>query len=89
MPKSVPVATPAGIAGRLAAFVLERYPFALPAVQQALEAAGAARTREREATAIDALRPRLRQELAKRLVFDVAELPLYSVDAQGRRTRIR
>ena len=75
MPKSVPVAAPAGIAGRLAAFVLEQYPFALPPVQQALEAAGAARTRDRDVAAIDALRPRLRQELAKRLVFDVAELP--------------
>ena len=75
MPKSVPVAAVPGVAGRLAAFVLERYPFALPATTAAIDAIGAARVRERDPAAIDALRPRLRQELAKRVTFDVAELP--------------
>jgi 2-oxoisovalerate dehydrogenase E1 component len=75
MAKSVPAAALPGIAGRLAAFVLERYPFALAPVQAALERSGAARAPERDAAAIDALRPRLRQELATRLRLDVAELP--------------
>ena len=75
MPKSVPVAAIAGIAGRLAAFVLERYPFALAAVQAALEPAGALRVSERDASAIDALRPRMRQELSKRVTLDEVELP--------------
>jgi 2-oxoisovalerate dehydrogenase E1 component len=72
---NVPAATSTGIAARLAAFVLERYPFAVTLVQEALEAAGAAATRERDAASVDGLRPRLRQELAKRASFDVAELP--------------
>jgi 2-oxoisovalerate dehydrogenase E1 component len=75
MPESVPVASIPGVAGRLAAFVVERYPFALAPVQQAMEAAGAARTRERDAAAIDALRARFRQELAKRLTLDDMEVP--------------
>src|SRR5688500_946793 len=75
MPKSVPVAAIPGVTGRLAAFIVERYPFALAVVQGTLEAAGAARTGERDAAAIDALRPRVRQELSKRLTTDVAEVP--------------
>ena len=75
MPKSVPVAAIPGVAGRLAAFVVERYPFALAPVQEALEASSAARTRENDASAIDALRPRLRQELGKRLTLDDIDLP--------------
>ena len=75
MPKSVPVAAIPGIAGRLAAFVLERYPFALAAVQAALEPAGALRVSERDASAMDALRPRMRQELSKRVTLDEVELP--------------
>jgi 2-oxoisovalerate dehydrogenase E1 component len=75
MPKSVPVAAIPGVAARLAAFVVERYPFALGPVQDALEAAGAAGTRESDASSIDALRPRLRQELAKRLTLDDVEMP--------------
>ena len=75
MPKPVPVAAIPGVAGRVAAFVVERYPFALAAVQAALEPAGALRIGERDASAIDALRPRVRQELAKRLTFDDIELP--------------
>jgi 2-oxoisovalerate dehydrogenase E1 component len=75
MPKSVPVAAIPGLAGRLAAFVLERYPFALPLVTEAIEAVGASRTRDRDASAIEALRPRLRHEIARRVAFDVADLP--------------
>jgi 2-oxoisovalerate dehydrogenase E1 component len=75
MPKSVPVAAIPGVAGRLAAFVVDRYPFAVAPVQQALEAIDATRTPERDASTIDALRPRFRQELGRRLVLDDIELP--------------
>ncbi len=75
MPKSVPVAAIPGVAGRLAAFVVERYPFALPHVQGALEAVGASRIRERDAAAIDGLRPHFRQELSRRVAFDDMDLP--------------
>jgi 2-oxoisovalerate dehydrogenase E1 component len=71
----VPAATSAGVSGRLAAFVLERHPFALRAVQDALEAIGASGVRERDAAGLDSLRPRLTQELARRLSVDVADLP--------------
>ena len=75
MPKPVPVAAIPGVAGRLAAFVVERYPFALAAVQAALEPSGAMRISQRDASAIDALRPRLRHELSKRVTLDEVELP--------------
>jgi 2-oxoisovalerate dehydrogenase E1 component len=75
MPKPVPVAALPGIAGRLASFVVERYPFALAPVQEALEGAGATRIGERDAAALDALRPRFRQELARHLSFDETDLP--------------
>ncbi len=65
-----------GVAGRLASFVVERYPFALAAVQQALESAGSGRVNGRDAAALEALRPNLRTELARLLAAaDVAELP--------------
>ena len=75
MPKSAPVAATAGISGRVATFVVERYPFALAAVQDALEAAGAARVGERDAAAIEALRGRVRKELGRALRSDAADLP--------------
>src|SRR5918996_5743359 len=62
MTKSVPAAAAPGVASRLAAFVVERYPFAAAAVQKALEAAGVDRTK-------------LRRELSRRIEADVADLP--------------
>jgi 2-oxoisovalerate dehydrogenase E1 component len=62
MHKSVPVAAVSGTAGRLAAFVVERYPFATKQVTQAVEAVG-----------VD--RAKVRKELARLLDANVAELP--------------
>ena len=62
MTKSVPAAAASGVAGRLAAFVVERYPFAIAVVQKAIEAAGADRAK-------------LRKELARRIEADVIDLP--------------
>jgi 2-oxoisovalerate dehydrogenase E1 component len=62
MHKAVPLAAVSGIAGRLAAFVLERFPFAVAAVLKAIAAAGT-----------DAAK--LRKELERALASDVADLP--------------
>jgi len=62
MPKSVPVGAMSGIAGRVAAFVVERFPFAAAQVVQAIEAVG-----------VD--RAKLRKELARAFAADVVELP--------------
>jgi 2-oxoisovalerate dehydrogenase E1 component len=51
-----------GVVGRLAAFVVERYPFATTAVQKAIDAAGVDRTM-------------LRKELTRRLQADATDLP--------------
>jgi 2-oxoisovalerate dehydrogenase E1 component len=65
-----------GVASRLAAFTLERYPFAAPHVQEALEACGAARVDERDAAAIESLRISFRRELTRVLDrLEVADLP--------------
>jgi 2-oxoisovalerate dehydrogenase E1 component len=63
------VQTPAriGIGGRLAAFVLERFPFALVPVREALEACGADRIPERDAARIESFRVVFRQELSRAL----------------------
>lgn len=58
MPRSI-------VATRLAAFILERHPFALPSVQAALAVIGPDLA-ESEST-IDALRPKLARELEARL----------------------
>ncbi|MBM3817644.1 MAG: hypothetical protein FJW14_01310 [Acidimicrobiia bacterium] len=76
-----------GVAARLEAFVLERFPFALPAVQDAIAAAGAARLRERDAPAIESLRVVLRRELKHALeAIDVADVadPTPGVTAASR-----
>src|SRR3982751_3677522 len=54
MRKTLPVAAP-GIAAKLPAFVLERYPFALPTVQRALDLAEPKPSR-RDPTGIDSFR---------------------------------
>jgi 2-oxoisovalerate dehydrogenase E1 component len=55
-----------GLASRFAAFIAERYPFALRDVIDAFEAIARGRDPQGEA-AIDALRPALRRELTQRL----------------------
>ena len=80
------------MSGRLAAFVVERLPFAVPAVMDALEACGAGAVADRDAAAIEALRPVLRTALARRLAADAAvELPNTTpgVGAEQRRTVAR
>jgi 2-oxoisovalerate dehydrogenase E1 component len=54
------------VVDRLLSFVLERYPFALPPVQRALEACEAA-ARNADQNAIEQLRPALCRELANQL----------------------
>jgi 2-oxoisovalerate dehydrogenase E1 component len=62
MPKSASRDVTTGAAARLLAFVVERYPFASGAVQQAIEAAG-----------VDPAK--LRRELTRRLDLEVSDLP--------------
>jgi 2-oxoisovalerate dehydrogenase E1 component len=59
------VATAAGAIHGFAEFVLERFPFAAPAAQEAFEAAGGSRARGE--AAIEAVRPALSEHLRKRL----------------------
>jgi 2-oxoisovalerate dehydrogenase E1 component len=66
MPKSPQINRLAGLVERLTAFVVERHPFAVSAVREALEAAARGRTFE-DAHEIEALRLRLKLELARRL----------------------
>jgi len=71
------VQTPAraGVVGRLAAFVLERFPFALAPVREALEACGADRVPERDAARLESLRVLFRQELNRAFdPFDLGDL---------------
>ena len=62
MHKSLSREPASGIAARLAAFVVERYPFAAGVVQKAIDAAG-----------VD--RAKLRADLARRLDLDASDLP--------------
>src|SRR5262245_21593870 len=61
-----------GLASRLAAFAIERYPFALQTVLDAYEAASAG-GEPRGESSIEALRPGLTRELKARL--EVSDLP--------------
>src|SRR5687768_9792890 len=62
MQKSASREPMAGVAARLVAFVVERYPFATTVVQKAVDAIG-----------VD--RAKLRKELARRIEIDVADVP--------------
>jgi len=61
-----------GLAGRFAAFVAERHPFALPYAIEAFEASGISAIKGRDAVKLDAARPALRRALAKLLYEQVA-----------------
>ena len=69
MAKPAELAKPTGIRSRLGAFVVERYPFALADVLDALEAAagGLALGPVGDAKSLEAMRPFFRHELARRL----------------------
>jgi 2-oxoisovalerate dehydrogenase E1 component len=64
-----------GIASRLSAFVLERFPFALPSVREVIDACGAERVADRDAAAIESFRARFHRELGRTLdSFDVGDI---------------
>jgi len=66
MPESAHLSKLAGLESRLGAFVAEQYPLALPMALEALDVSRRGATGD-GAAAIDALRPRFRRELSKRL----------------------
>ncbi len=76
MRSGVQIPARAGVGGRLAAFVLERCPFALGPVREALEACGADRILERDAARVESFRIVFRQELNRALEpVDLGEVP--------------
>src|ERR671925_454030 len=65
-----------GVGGRLAAFVLERFPFALAPLREALEACAADRIPERDASRLESFRVIFRQELNRALApVDLSDVP--------------
>ena len=62
---SAPATTTAHVAARLLGFVVQRFPFARPGVGDALEACGASRIPDRDASRIESLRVALRTELRR------------------------
>ena len=67
MPRTHDVSKLSGLASRFAAFVAERYPFALHHAIDAFESAGIPAIKGRDAVKLDAARPALRRALAKAL----------------------
>ena len=67
MPRTHDVSRLSGLASRFAAFVAERYPFALTCAIEAFESAGIPAIKGRDAVKLDAARPVLRRALAKAL----------------------
>jgi 2-oxoisovalerate dehydrogenase E1 component len=61
-----------GLGSRFAAFVAERYPFALTYALEAFESAGLSSIKGRDAVKLDAARPAMRRALAKSLYDQVA-----------------
>lgn len=74
MPRTHDVVRLSGLAGRFAAFVAERHPFALPYAIDAFDTAGLSSIKGRDAAKIDAARPALRRALAK-LLYDKVTAP--------------
>ena len=71
-PRTHDVSKLSGLASRFAAFVAERYPFALHYAIEAFEASGVSAIRGRDAVKLDACRPPLRRALAKGLYEKVS-----------------
>ena len=63
-----------GLGSRLAAFVAERHPFALPYALEAFDSSGLAAIKTRDAVKIDAARPAMRRAFAK-LLYDQVGAP--------------
>jgi 2-oxoisovalerate dehydrogenase E1 component len=76
MRSSIQAPAQSGVGGRLAAFVLERFPFALAPVRETLEACGAGRLPERDASRLESFRITFRQELNRALeAVDLSDVP--------------
>ena len=76
MSRPVPSSVAAGVASRLASFVLERFPFALQVVQEALESCGASKIAERDGAHVEFFRLEFRRELKRALEgTSAADLP--------------
>ena len=71
-PRTHDVSKLSGLASRFAAFVAERYPFAVPLALDAFESAGLPNIKGRDAVKLDAARTVLRRALAKSLYERVA-----------------
>ena len=67
MPRAHDATRLTGLASRFAAFIAERYPFALDHAVDAFDAAGLAAIKGRDGAKLDAARPALRRALAKSL----------------------
>jgi 2-oxoisovalerate dehydrogenase E1 component len=72
MPRTHDATRLTGLASRFAAFIAERYPFALDHAVDAFDAAGLPAIKGRDAAKLDAARPVLRRALAKSLYERVA-----------------
>ena len=72
MPRTHDISKLTGLASRFAAFVAERYPFALDHAIDAFDSAGIGSIRGRDAVKLDAARTALRRALAKSLYEQVA-----------------
>src|SRR5688500_16195405 len=66
-PRTHDVVKLSGLSSRFAAFIAERYPFALHHAIDAFESAGVTAIKGRDAAKLDAARPALRRALAKSL----------------------
>ena len=72
MPRAFDTLKLTGLGSRFAAFVAERFPFALTHALDAFEAAGLSSLKGRDAVKLDAARPAMRRALAKSLYDHVA-----------------
>ena len=85
MALSAGAASSAGVSGRLAAFVLERFPFALSVVREVLDACGAGRLLDRDAAKLESLRVSLRRELRRALeAVDLTDVEETTPGVDGR-----
>lgn len=73
MPRSADISKVTGLSSRFGAFVAERFPFALAAVMEALDAVGVGGVRDRDGVRIDALRASLRKELSRTIAGRMPE----------------
>ena len=70
-----PTQASAGVATGLAAFVLERFPFALAIVREVLDACGAGRLSQRDPSQVESFRAGFRRELRRALdTFEVGDI---------------